>query len=288
MSAVVTMYVSGLLYFAVTGTYYFVDSYIPIAVFLGMHLLFTDPSTSPRTELGRLLFGGLYGLSVIALYYVLGRLGAPTFYDKLLAVPVMNLTIKAIDRLATGPLRRFDPALLVQGVIGRRRHLAYMVVWACLFVVMSSVQAVGDTHRGQWVTFWLKACEENRPNACRQAGLLTSAYCRTGSGWACNEYGILLQPVIRPELAARAFQRACTLGFSVGCENVGAAVAGSPRRAPPEIGDYRILLRGRKGPLPDLTPLEFHHRACVQGFLDGCRRACAEGDLRACAAADRG
>ena len=53
MSAVVTTYVFGLVYFGLTGTYYFFDSYIPIAVFLGMHLLFTDPSTAPRTELGR-------------------------------------------------------------------------------------------------------------------------------------------------------------------------------------------------------------------------------------------
>lgn len=280
MSAVVTMYAFGLLYFGATGTYYFVDSYIPIAVFLGMHLLFTDPSTSPRTELGRMLFGGLYATSVIVLYYVLGRLGAPTFYDKLLAVPLMNITIKAIDWLATGPLRRFDPALLVQGAIGQRRHLAYMMVWTCVFVVMSVAQAVGDTHRGQWVTFWLKACEENRPNACRQAGLLTSAYCRTGSGWACNEYGVLLQPALRPELAARSFQRACDLGFSLGCDNLDPAAAQHPRRGAPALDDYRIVLQGRKGPLPDVTPLGLYQRACIQGFIDACRRAPPAGFFR--------
>ena len=53
------------------ASYFFFDSYIPIAVFLGMHLLFTDPSTSPRTELGRMIFGVLYGLSTIALYALL-------------------------------------------------------------------------------------------------------------------------------------------------------------------------------------------------------------------------
>ena len=46
MAAVVSTYLFGLAYFAVTGVYFFYDSYIPIAVFLGMHLLFTDPSTS--------------------------------------------------------------------------------------------------------------------------------------------------------------------------------------------------------------------------------------------------
>ena len=52
MPAVLTTYLFGLCYYALTGTYYFFDSYVPIAVFLGMHLLFTDPSTAPRTDLG--------------------------------------------------------------------------------------------------------------------------------------------------------------------------------------------------------------------------------------------
>src|SRR5207248_631398 len=98
MSAVVATYVFGLLYFAATGIYFFYDSYIPIAVFLGMHLLFTDPSTSPRTELGRIIYGALYGLSTVVLYQLLGSAGMPTFYDKLLQVPLLNLSIKGIDR----------------------------------------------------------------------------------------------------------------------------------------------------------------------------------------------
>src|SRR4029079_12565336 len=98
MSAVLSTYLFGLIYFHWTGVYFFYDSYIPIAVFLGMHLLFTDPSTSPRTELGRIIFRGLYGLSTVALYAVLGHMGLPTFYDKLLQVPILNLSIRLIDR----------------------------------------------------------------------------------------------------------------------------------------------------------------------------------------------
>ena len=111
MSAVVSTYLFGLLYFAATGVYFFYDSYIPIAVFLGMHLLFTDPSTAPRTEAGRIMFGVLYGLSTVALYALLGRAGVPTFYDKLLHVPVLNLSIQLLDRLAhSRHLRLFDRA----------------------------------------------------------------------------------------------------------------------------------------------------------------------------------
>src|SRR5215831_11895040 len=81
MSAVIATYAFGLAYYASTGIYFFYDSYIPIAVFLGMHLLFCDPSTSPRTELGRIIFGASYGLSTIVLYRLLGSHGMPTFYD---------------------------------------------------------------------------------------------------------------------------------------------------------------------------------------------------------------
>ena len=100
MSAVVATWLFGRLYFAATGIYFFYDSYIPIAVFLGMHLLFTDPTTSPRTELGRIFYGVLYGLSTVVLYQLLGSAGMPTFYDKLLQVPLLNLSVKGIDRAA--------------------------------------------------------------------------------------------------------------------------------------------------------------------------------------------
>lgn len=282
MSAVVTTYLFGLVYFALTGTYFFLDSYIPIAVFLGMHLLFTDPSTSPRSDLGRILFGILYALSVITLYAVLGRLGLPTFYDKLMAVPILNLTIKIIDAAAQGPLRRLDPSALARSLVGRRRHLAYIAIWSVVFVTISAAEGVGDVHRGQHITFWMQACRDGRPTACRQAALLASFYCTAGSGWACNEYGVLLQPARRPDVAGRSFQRACDLGFSAGCDNRDPARAERPIQAPPHLEDYRIVARGRKGPMPDLTPLALYRRACAHGFSDACERACAAGDSAAC------
>src|SRR4029077_6657963 len=100
-------------YFAATGIHFFPERPVPIAVFLGMHLLFTDPSTSPRTELGRLMFGVMYGLGVVGLLALLTHLNLPTFYDNLLPVPILNLLIQAIDRLArSNVLKRFDPAAI--------------------------------------------------------------------------------------------------------------------------------------------------------------------------------
>jgi hypothetical protein len=230
-----------------------------------------------------MIFGTLYALSVIALYALLSHFGMPTFYDKLMAVPLLNLLIKVIDRVAESSLvRRLDPAAVARGLTGRRRNLAYMTIWAVVFLTMSSLQAVGDTHRGQWVPFWMEACFDGRPHGCRQAAVLTSSYCRAGSGWACNEYGMLIQPDRRPEAAAPVFQQGCDLGFETACANLNPTLAANPRRAPPDERDYRIVLRGRKGTVQHLTPPELHRRACTQGYADGCQQACSEGDAWAC------
>ena len=144
LSAVATTYAFSAIYGAATGTYYFIEPSVPIAVFLGMHLLFTDPSTSPRTESGRVIFGVLYGLSVVALVAILERAGAPTFYDKLLGVPLLNLAIQLIDRAVRSPLLRgFDLAAVGRTWSLQRRHVTFMAAWAVLFG-MIQVQTAAD------------------------------------------------------------------------------------------------------------------------------------------------
>src|SRR4029079_14862014 len=99
--AVTTMYLIGQAYLAATGTYLFYDAFVPPAALIGTTLLVTDPSTSPRTDLGRILFGSLYALGIVAIFVLLDQRHIPTFYDKLLAVPFLNLMVIAIDRYAS-------------------------------------------------------------------------------------------------------------------------------------------------------------------------------------------
>src|SRR5207302_722155 len=137
MSAVLTTYLFGVAYYAATGTYFFFDSYIPISVFFGMHLLFTDPSTAPRTELGRVIFGALYGMGNVVIYHLLQSAGAPEFYDKLLPVPILNVTIQLIDRVVRSKaLRWADPSALGRSLVGKPRNLAYIVVWTSVFMTI--------------------------------------------------------------------------------------------------------------------------------------------------------
>jgi len=276
MAAVVTTYLFGVVYFAVTGTYYFLDSYIPIAVFLGMHLLFTDPSTSPRTELGRLIFGATYGLSTFALLAILGRLGAPTVYDKLLQVPVMNLSVRLVDRLTRSKmLQPFDPAALGRTLMLRQRNLAYISIWAVVFAAMMATRGLGDHHPGQMLTFWLQACTEDRPYACDYSTSLLSTFCRTGSGWACNQLGIVEAKIWDDSRkATAAFKDGCERGSQQACANTIIRISGAATfaTAPPTLADYPIILQEGKGPITDLRAAALYKRACRQGWFDTCGR----------------
>ena len=274
MSAVLTTYLFGLAYYAISGTYYFFDSYIPIAVFLGMHLLFTDPSTSPRTELGRVIFGVLYGLSTIALYALLRIAGLPAFYDKLLQVPLLNFLIQSIDGVVRSrSLRRFDPALIGRSLSGRTRNLAYISVWAIVFAIMTAAQGVGDHHRGQWIPFWQHACEQDRGDACRYLALLHTNYCRANSGWSCNELGRLQAQQNNRTVARESLQRGCELGFQPACVNLANVTSGNRlATAPPPLEELPILLRGSKAPITDWSAASLYRRACDQGWPGSCGR----------------
>ncbi len=145
MAAVFTTYAVGLLYFAATGTYFFIDAYIPVAVFLGMHLLFTDPSTSPRSASGRILFGISYGLGTMALVVILRAVGAPPFYDKLLPIPILNLMVLGIDRAAaSGKLRLLDVSKLGPVLSNKQRRLAAVGIWAVAFLMISGAGGIGE------------------------------------------------------------------------------------------------------------------------------------------------
>ncbi len=276
MTAVVTAYLFGLAYHQITGVYYFYDAYIPIAVFLGMHLLFTDPSTSPRTESGRVIFGALYGLGTIGLVVVLDAVGAPTFYDKLLPVPILNLTVRALDRLGPALSARLPPPPeLVASLSAQGRRYARVGLWVVVFFTIRGVGGVGDDHPGQYRPFWDEACRVGSDRACDYVELMESVYCERGSGWACNELGIRLATRNPDPAAARAsLGRGCELGFGLACGNVEQLSAGGPfRTGPPPVEELPIVIRGSKGPVTERDPAALEALACGRGWSTFCAPA---------------
>ena len=271
LAAVATTYLFSLAYYQATGTYFFYDSHIPVQVFLGMHLLFTDPSTSPRSESGRISFGILYALGVIVFYVLLEMIGAPTLFDKLLPVPILNLLVRRIDSLmASKPLAALDPARIGSGLSPSQRNVAYTAIWAAFFIMLSLTQGVGDRHPGQYLPFWTNACQVGNERACRYATVLTQIYCVNGSGWACNEAGIAESA--RSQRPEPSFKRACDQGFTPGCENLARAASptGTWARGEPVLADLPIVLRGTKPRLTERDPATLYRIGCEQGWPHMC------------------
>jgi hypothetical protein len=276
-AAAMTLFALSALYFAYSGVPYFLDSEIPAAVFLGMHLLVSDPSTSPRTPLGKLLFGALYGLGVFVLYALLDTMGSPTFYDKLLCVPLLNLSVIAIDSC----VRSIRSTTLVnvwkEGLLPLKANLVHMTLWIALFGTMTVLGKTDGLHTGDSVPFWQQACADGRSNACTRLVLLESTYCSDNSAWACNELGIhyiegRLVEANEP-IALNYFARGCELKFQAACLNLlepGAALHESPH-----ILDLRLMLRQAGLNLMTMSETALYSRACDHGWRFACDRRVA-------------
>jgi hypothetical protein len=271
-------------YAAWAGVPYFIDSEIPAAVFLGLHLLVTDPSTSPRTPTGKAVFGALYGVGVFALYAVLGAAGAPTFYDKLLCVPLLNLSVRGIDA-AVARLREQGWANRVLAPLGEavggaqppfgvRLNLVHMGVWALFFASMTAAGRTDGRHTGDSLPFWQTACAEGRRNACDRLLGIEASYCSDNSAWACNELGIHYTEgrvvTADAELGRDYFARACELRFQPGCLNL--LGAGTALRSDPRALDLRLLLREGGLNLLEAPEPDLYQRACEHAWLFACER----------------
>jgi TPR repeat protein len=230
LSATATLFLLGLSYTHATGVYNFVDSNIPPAVFLGLHLLVTDPATSPRTTLGKIVFGFLYGASVFILYPIEAWLGLPRFYDKLLCVPVLNLSVRALDRASRALAERFRPPAWLAERSLRQANAVHMAVWITLFAAMTATGFLvnGPAHPGGRNEFWQKACEEGRRNGCREWVRLLKSTCSTEDAPACVALGHLQQEgrLVPVDLlaAGKSFGFACDLGLEAGCTSLTAFV----------------------------------------------------------------
>jgi len=161
-----------------------------------------------------------------------------------------------------------------------RRRGATVGLWAAVFATLSITGALGDNHPGQYYPFWRDACEAGSVRACDYTGVMQQSFCDRGSGWACNEFGILMAETDRDfRGAAGEFDRACRLGFGPGCANLQALMTGNPdvarpgalQRDRPPPGDLPIVLRGSKGPVTERDPEALRVLGCERGWRElGC------------------
>ena len=270
--AAISLFVLSTLYSSFAGVPYFLDSEIPAAVFLGLHLLVTDPSTSPRTALGKLIFGVFYGCGVFVLYTLLGALGAPTFYDKLLCVPILNLSVIGIDKIVRSVQSENLLNVWKQNWMSGRANLAHMIAWVVIFGSMSVLGKTDGQHTGDSLPFWQQACAEGLTNGCDRLLQLENTYCADNAAWACNELGIKYRSgnvVGLDSVRARTyFQRACELKFKAACLNLlhsDLVLSDDPHEL-----DLRLLLREGGRNLMDEPLEDLYKRACSHSWDFAC------------------
>ena len=270
--AAISLFVLSTLYSSFAGVPYFLDSEIPAAVFLGLHLLVTDPSTSPRTALGKLIFGVFYGCGVFVLYTLLGALGAPTFYDKLLCVPILNLSVIGIDKIVRSVQSENLLNVWKQNWMSGRANLAHMIAWVVIFGSMSVLGKTDGQHTGDSLPFWQQACAEGLTNGCDRLLQLENTYCADNAAWACNELGIKYRSgnvVGLDSVRARTyFQRACELKFKAACLNLlhsDLVLSDDPHEL-----DLRLLLREGGRNLMDEPLEDLYERACSHSWDFAC------------------
>ena len=280
LSAAATLCVLGLAYTHATGVYNFVDSNIPAAVFLGLHLLVTDPATSPKTTPGKIAFGGLYGAGVFALYPFLAWLNIPEFYDKLLCVPVLNLTVRGMDRASRAISARLRMPAWISEMSLRQANAVHMAVWIALFASMTATGFMKKQldHPGGHAEFWEKACKEGRLNGCREWVRALKISCAYQGAAACAAMGRLQDEgrlVARDRLmAGKNFGRACDLGLAQGCASLAAFVQRGgedvfSRACAGGDGVSCFILGGQMDPT---RAAALYERSCAAGWVRGCGR----------------
>ncbi len=271
-----------------TGVYHTIDSGIPVAVFIGLHLLVTDPATSPRRTVGKILFGVMYGAGVFGLYSALRWYDAPTFYDKLLCIPILNLMVPSLDRLSDRLAARVRLLNTDWAFNPQRYNLVHMGVWTALFcsILFTGFLAKGKDHPGGSIAFWEQACQEGRWNACKTWVHTLQITCQFNFADACLEAGTLLnEGRIVPRNAALAgvrFGHACDLGSPEGCERLVAHVKADGLEALQQACDrgegascFTLGAMYRAGlgfPMDPTRAFLLFNQSCANDWPNGCIR----------------
>jgi hypothetical protein len=296
LSAAAMLFLMNLAYTRTTGVYQFIDSGIPVSVFIGLHLLVTDPATSPRSNSGKVLFGGIYGMCVFGLYSFLSLIGAPRFYDKLLCVPPLNLSVRVLDRIGDSLdhsiaafFQRLRAPRFVWDSSPRQKNLAFMSIWIVLFGVMITTgfvttEVVGKPHPGADPDFWARACDAHLHKACPTWVGMLNIECEQGAAGACYKMGTVTNVGLvvprEPETAGRGLGRACDLGEPGACTAFANFVSAGGDRTLAHACDHgdayscfflgTVLHLGKGVAQDDSHALSAFESSCKDGYVRAC------------------
>ena len=211
------------IYYQIFSSYQFIDTAIPPAVFLGLNLLITDPRTIPKKRFGQISYGIAYACLSFACFSLLkimvepaqGSTPAfnPSFLDKALAIPILNLSVPLINRLSSSqsPIRHtgFNKFTLA-------------LSWLLLFTLYVHPQL--KAHPGKKLIFWTESCHDDMEQsrlqttpspACQVRDHLLAIQCEAGDLKLCHN--LALSPWTKPKRAQHILEDNCQKRLSLSC-----------------------------------------------------------------------
>jgi len=120
---------------------------------LMMTLLATDPATTPRSDIGRIFFGLLVGLSYQVYSDLLHSLGQPDDFAKILSVPLANVLVPWFDKVAARPTTAVaelwkakvtTPRPAVAAQTGRIKNGVFFATWVVLYTIALGIEKPED------------------------------------------------------------------------------------------------------------------------------------------------
>ena len=230
LSAAAMLYVLNVVYTGSTGMYQFIDFNIHPAVFLGLHLLVTDPATSPRKNFGKVIFGAAYGASVFALVWMAGQPGV-------LRQAALR-TGAQFDGTGFGPRQhccqrlvrpadgwgKLRPLQALSAWTPRQANFGFMGIWVAFFGFMFATGFIGGKHPGSDPAVWERACAAGHTKGCQVLAQTLDVQCQHNSANGCFTLGTLLsggKGLPRDPIGAgRSFKQACDLGLESACSSL--------------------------------------------------------------------
>jgi hypothetical protein len=105
-------------------------------VFLALCLLVTDPATIPKTPVGKLLFGAVYGSLMAVMATGLTAMGENDFFSKVFPLPLVNALVPRFDQWGS------RAASWTRGVLDPAHNRVHVALWLVLVLgVLFGTQA---------------------------------------------------------------------------------------------------------------------------------------------------
>jgi TPR repeat protein len=189
-----------------------------------------------------------------------------TYFDKLIQVPLLNLSVPLLDFIGRRlPLEKLKLNLEIPTV-----RYAFLGLWIPVFL-FGFLPGMAD-HPGRRVGFWSDKCDASMAAAdhkgdpaedpfCRNLSMFLRDSCTAGRVTPpddCNLLGTMYEDGVgvprNDAYAARLHEKACEGGLPVACSDLGL-----------------MVLEGRGGPANPQLALDLFKRACDEGAPDGCQ-----------------